>query len=215
MKIAFIGGGNMAAALIGGLIKRGVTPSDIRAIDPNEDARKRSEQQFDIGTSASVDASLQSFDAIVLAVKPQIVKDVAAALAPHLSASQLVISIVAGIRGADLGRWLGGHARLVRTMPNTPALIGMGVTGLVAMEGVDAAGRELASQVLGAVGQTVWFDGDAKIQRLVPLLPGERLVLGGTPELSQRRRRGRRATPSASRARSRGAGSPASPRRSA
>lgn len=169
MKIAFIGGGNMAAALIGGLIKRGVAPADILAIDPNEDARKRSEQQFGIGTGAAADASLQSFDAVVLAVKPQIVKDVAAALAPHLSASQLVISIVAGIRGADLARWLGGHARLVRTMPNTPALIGMGVTGLVALESVDEAGRELASQVLGAVGQTVWFDDEAKIDAVTAI----------------------------------------------
>ena len=169
MKIAFIGGGNMAAALIGGMIKRGVAPSDIRAIDPNEDARKRSEQQFGVGTSAVADASLKSFDAVVLAVKPQIVKDVATALALHLSASQLVISIVAGIRSADLARWLGGHARLVRTMPNTPALIGMGVTGLVATEGVDQAGRELASQVLGAVGQTVWFDDEAKIDAVTAI----------------------------------------------
>ncbi len=169
MKIAFIGGGNMAAALIGGMIKRGVAPSDILAIDPNEDARKRSEQQFGIGTGAAADASLQSFDAVVLAVKPQIVKDVAAALAPHMSASQLVISIVAGIRSADLSRWLGGHARLVRTMPNTPALIGMGVTGLVATQGVDEAGRELASQVLGAVGQTVWFDDEAKIDAVTAI----------------------------------------------
>ncbi|CAD6525084.1 pyrroline-5-carboxylate reductase [Paraburkholderia sabiae] len=169
MKIAFIGGGNMAAALIGGMIKRGVAPSDILAIDPNEDVRKRNEQQFGVGTGAAADASLKSFDAVVLAVKPQIVKDVAATLAPHLSASQLVISIVAGIRSADLTRWLGGHARLVRTMPNTPALIGMGVTGLVATEGVDEAGRELASQVLGAVGQTVWFDDEAKIDAVTAI----------------------------------------------
>ena len=169
MKIAFIGGGNMAAALIGGMIKRGVAPSDILAIDPNEDVRKRNEQQFGVGTGAAADASLKSFDAVVLAVKPQIVKDVAATLAPHLSASQLVISIVAGIRSADLARWLGGHARLVRTMPNTPALIGMGVTGLVATEGVDEAGRELASQVLGAVGQTVWFDDEEKIDAVTAI----------------------------------------------
>ncbi|CAG9211845.1 Pyrroline-5-carboxylate reductase [Paraburkholderia sabiae] len=169
MKIAFIGGGNMAAALIGGMIKRGVAPSDILAIDPNEDVRKRNEQQFGVGTGAAADASLKSFDAVVLAVKPQIVNDVAATLAPHLSASQLVISIVAGIRSADLARWLGGHARLVRTMPNTPALIGMGVTGLVATEGVDEAGRELASQVLGAVGQTVWFDDEEKIDAVTAI----------------------------------------------
>jgi pyrroline-5-carboxylate reductase len=102
-------------------------------------------------------------------VKPQIAKDVAVSLAPHLNASQLVISIVAGIRADDLSRWLGGHARIVRTMPNTPALIGMGVTGLVALGGVDEAGRELASQVLGAVGQTVWFDDETKIDAVTAI----------------------------------------------
>ncbi len=85
MKIAFIGGGNMAAALIGGLIKRGVAPTDLYAIDPNEDARKRNEQQFGVKTGAAADAALASYDAVVLAVKPQILKSVAEALAPHLT----------------------------------------------------------------------------------------------------------------------------------
>jgi pyrroline-5-carboxylate reductase len=158
MKIAFIGGGNMAAALIGGLIKRGVAPADLYAIDPNEDARKRNEEQFGVRTGASTDQALAAYDAVVLAVKPQILKSVAESIAPHLTTSQLVISIVAGIRMDDMSRWLNGHGRIVRVMPNTPALIGMGVTGLVATAGVDEAGRALASQVLGAVGDTVWFD---------------------------------------------------------
>ncbi|WP_460906464.1 pyrroline-5-carboxylate reductase [Paraburkholderia jirisanensis] len=169
MKIAFIGGGNMAAALIGGLIKRGVAAADLYAIDPNEEARKRNADQFGITTGAAADAALRPYDAIVLAVKPQIAKQVAAQLAPHLSAQQLVISIVAGIRAADLSRWLGGHARIARTMPNTPALIGMGVAGLVALDGVDEAGRALASQVLGAVGQTVWFDDETKIDAVTAI----------------------------------------------
>jgi pyrroline-5-carboxylate reductase len=168
MKTAFIGGGNMAAALIGGLIKRGVAPADLYAVDIDEDARRRTEQQFGIGTGAAADAALGAFDAIVLAVKPQALKSVALALAPHLSA-QLVISIAAGIRGADLSRWLGGYARVVRTMPNTPALIGMGVTGLVALPGVDEAGRALASQVLGAVSEAVWFDDEAKIDAVTAI----------------------------------------------
>ncbi len=130
MKIAFIGGGNMAAALIGGLIKRGVAPSDLYAIDPNEDVRKRNEQQFGIGTGAASNAALAPFEAIVLAV---------------------------------------GHARVVRTMPNTPALIGMGATGLFATAGVDEAGRALASQVLGAVSETVWFDEEAKIDAVTAI----------------------------------------------
>ncbi|PLZ03289.1 pyrroline-5-carboxylate reductase [Burkholderia sp. WAC0059] len=169
MKIAFIGGGNMASALIGGLIRQGVAASDLYAIDPDEAARARSAQQFGIGTGASADAALAAYDAVVLAVKPQVVKTVAQALSPWLSSRQLVISIVAGIRSADLSRWLGGHARIVRTMPNTPALIGMGATGLAAGGGVDEADRALASSVLGAVGQTVWVDDEAKIDAVTAI----------------------------------------------
>ena len=168
MKIAFIGGGNMAAALIGGLVKRGVAPADLYAIDPNEDVRKHNEQQFGIRTGSAADAGLAPFDAIVLAVKPQILKSVAEHLAPHLT-NQLVISIAAGIRADDLSRWLNGHARVVRTMPNTPALIGMGATGLFATAGVDEAGRALASEVLGAVSETVWFDDEAKIDAVTAI----------------------------------------------
>ncbi|TAL98280.1 MAG: pyrroline-5-carboxylate reductase [Paraburkholderia sp.] len=169
MKIAFIGGGNMAAALIGGLIKRGVAPADLYAIDPNEEVRARNAQQFGVRTGAAADAALASFDAILLAVKPQILKSVAASLAPFLRAEQLVISIAAGIRADDLSHWLNGHARVVRTMPNTPALIGMGATGLFATPGVDEAGRALATQVLGAVSHTVWFDDEAKIDAVTAI----------------------------------------------
>jgi pyrroline-5-carboxylate reductase len=168
MKIAFIGGGNMAAAIIGGLIKHGVAPADLYAIDPNEDARKRNEQQFGVRTGAGADAALAPFDAIVLAVKPQVLKVVAEGLAPHLG-DKVVISIVAGIRTADLSRWLNGHQRIVRVMPNTPALIGMGVAGLSATGSVDAADRALATQVLGAVGETVWFDDEAKIDAVTAI----------------------------------------------
>jgi pyrroline-5-carboxylate reductase len=159
----------MAAAIIGGLIRHGVAPADLYAIDPNEDARTRNEQQSGIRTGAAADAALAPFDAIVLAVKPQILKAVAEGLAPHLGATQVVISIVAGIRTADLSRWLNGHQRIVRVMPNTPALIGMGVAGLAATGSVDAADRALATQVLGAVGETVWFDDEAKIDAVTAI----------------------------------------------
>lgn len=168
MKIAFIGGGNMAAALIGGLVKRGVDASGLLAVDVNEDARQRAQAQFGVRTAAAVDATLAGYDAIVLAVKPQVLKDVALALAPHLT-TQLVVSIAAGIRGADLSRWLGDYPRVVRTMPNTPALVGLGVTGLSALPGVDAAGRDLASKVLGAVGETVWFDDESQLDAVTAI----------------------------------------------
>jgi pyrroline-5-carboxylate reductase len=168
MKIAFIGSGNMASALIGGLIKRGVAPTDIHAVDPGEEARARTSRQFGIATSASIDSTLADFDAIVLAVKPQVLKDVAEALRPVLS-TQLVISIAAGIRASDLSRWLGGYGKIVRTMPNTPALIGMGVTGLAALAGVGDDAKALASKVLEAVGATVWFDDETKIDAVTAI----------------------------------------------
>lgn len=168
MKIAFIGGGNMAAALIGGLLKQGGRPDDIVAIDISDDARARLQSGFGVKTAPSVDESLREYDAIVLAVKPQLMKSVAAALAPIVS-KQLLVSIAAGIRGADIARWLGGHTRIVRAMPNTPALIGMGATGLAALPGVDEAGRKLAADVLGAVGQTVWFDDEAKLDAVTAI----------------------------------------------
>jgi len=168
MKIAFIGGGNMASALIGGLIKRGVAAADLYVVDPGEEARARAGKDFGVATGASIDSTLADYDAILLAVKPQVLKDVAAALQPVLS-KQLVISIAAGIRAADLSRWLGGYTQIVRTMPNTPALIGMGVTGLAALPGVDSAAKALASKVLEAVGEIVWFDDEAKIDAVTAI----------------------------------------------
>jgi pyrroline-5-carboxylate reductase len=162
MKIAFIGGGNMASALIGGLIKRGAAPGDLHVVDPGDEARARVAGQFGISTSAVIDSTLAGVDAIVLAVKPQVLKDVALALQPVLS-GQLVISIAAGIRASDLSRWLGGYSTIVRTMPNTPALIGMGVAGLAALPGVSDEAKALASKVLEAVGSAVWFDDETMI----------------------------------------------------
>ena len=162
MKIAFIGGGNMASAMIGGLLKRGAAAQDLYVIDVNDAAREHAAKSFGVRTGASIDATLDGYDALVLAVKPQALKDVAAALAPHLHGA-LVISIAAGIRGTDLSRWLGDYGRVVRAMPNTPALVGLGVAGLAALPGVDEAGRALATQVLGAVGETVWFGEEAQL----------------------------------------------------
>ena len=163
MKIAFIGGGNMATALIAGLVEEGGAGTQVHVVDPNPDALARLAARYGASTSGAIDAALGAVDVIVLAVKPQQMRDVAQALAPHLKAGPLVLSIAAGIRGADLSRWLGGYGAIVRAMPNTPALIGMGVTGLVAAAGVSAAQRAAADSVLRAVGQTVWLDDEALI----------------------------------------------------
>jgi pyrroline-5-carboxylate reductase len=164
MMISFIGGGNMASALIAGLAGQLKAGINIHVVDPNPDALARLSEQYSVSTATSIDEALAPSDVIVLAVKPQNMRDVAAALLPHLAASQpLILSIAAGIRAADLSRWLCGYAAIVRSMPNTPALIGMGITGLVAMDGVSEAQRATADDIMKAVGQTVWLDDEAQI----------------------------------------------------
>jgi pyrroline-5-carboxylate reductase len=162
LKISFIGGGNMATALIGGLAGKLTDGANIHVVDVNADALQRLQQQFGVTTAQTIDQTLATSDVIVLAVKPQQMKDVIAQLAPHVK-TQLVLSIAAGIRAVDLSRWLGGHAAIVRTMPNTPALIGQGITGMVALPGVSNAQREAADAILRAVGATAWLDDEALI----------------------------------------------------
>jgi len=160
VRIAFVGGGNMASALIGGLIARGTRSAELSVIEPLPAARRRLAAKFKVRASAAPDARTRAADTLLLAVKPQ---DMRAALAPLAGAlaGKLVISIAAGIRLRELSRWLGGHAKLVRCMPNTPALIGAGITGLYAPPGVTAAEKRRAERILGAVGATVWVGNEA------------------------------------------------------
>lgn len=155
MKITFIGGGNMAAALIGGLIGKGHAAAGIRVVEIQAGARARLSAQFGVACVDSVAAAAPLGEVLVLAVKPQQMRAAAQALRPRLG-RELVITIAAGIRLVDLSRWLGGYATLVRCMPNTPALVGAGITGLYASAGVDAGQRVLAESILGAVGATLW-----------------------------------------------------------
>lgn len=165
MNIAFIGGGNMAAALIAGLANQLTDGANIHVVDPNADALARLHKQYGVTTSTVADAALGTADAIVLAVKPQSMRDVAAQLLPLIDTARqpLIVSIAAGIRGADLSRWLGDYGAIVRCMPNTPALIGKGITGMVAMPRVQEAQVKLADDILRAVGPTVWLDDERKI----------------------------------------------------
>jgi pyrroline-5-carboxylate reductase len=160
MKITFLGGGNMAGALIGGLRAQGFDAGAISVIEVSDSARERLVAQHGVRASAAPDAATLEADTLVLAVKPQ---DMRAALASlgAAAASKLVISIAAGLRLADLSRWLGGHRRLVRCMPNTPALIGAGITGLYALPEVSAAEKQRAARILGAVGEVVWVEDEA------------------------------------------------------
>jgi len=157
MNITFIGGGNMAGAIIGGLIRKRWPRKAIRVVEVAAGARERLQRDLKVAIHATLDARAAASDCIVLAVKPQQVREAAQALKPLL-ASQLVITIAAGIRVRDLSRWLGGYPRIVRVMPNTPALALAGASGLYAARAVTAAGRAAAEKILGAVGTTLWFE---------------------------------------------------------
>jgi len=163
MKISFIGGGNMATALIAGLVGKVPQPGDIHVVDPNPDALNKLHTQYGVSTAPVIDNAVAESEIVVLAVKPQQMRDVAASLAPHLVKQPLLLSIAAGIRSADLSRWLDGHAAIVRAMPNTPALIKKGITGMVAMAGVSEAQKELADDVMRAVGDTLWLADESQI----------------------------------------------------
>ena len=163
MKISFIGGGNMATALIAGLAGKVARGADIHVVDPNEEALARLRAAYGVSTAPGIGATVAASEVIVLAVKPQQMRDVALHLQSQLDARPLLLSIAAGIRGADLSRWLNGYGAIVRTMPNTPALIGQGITGMVAMAGVSEAQRQAADSIMRAVGQTVWLDQESLI----------------------------------------------------
>lgn len=162
LRICFIGGGNMANALIGGLAGKLTAADKIHVVDINPQALAKLRQDFGVSTSEQIEADALASDVLVLAVKPQQMKEVCAQIKPHLG-QQLILSIAAGIRAADLSRWLNGHGAIVRTMPNTPALIGQGITGMVASSGVSETQRQAADVIMQAVGATVWLSDEALI----------------------------------------------------
>lgn len=168
MQITFIGGGNMAQALIGGLVSDGTPASALRVVEPAEGQRAVLRDRFGVDSGEHSQSLVPGSEVVVLAVKPQQMREVCMTLAPVLS-GQLVVSIAAGIRAADIARWLGGHRRIVRCMPNTPALIGAGITGLYAMPGVSPADREIAEDLLGAVGQTLWVQEESMLDAVTAI----------------------------------------------
>ncbi|AOH36272.1 pyrroline-5-carboxylate reductase [Luteimonas sp. JM171] len=161
-KITFIGGGNMARSLIGGLIGRGTAPADIRVVAPSLGTRDALERDFGVATFQSAADAVQGADVWMFAVKPQVMPQVCRELAGAARAARpLAVSVAAGITTAQMERWLGGDAAVVRAMPNTPSMLGAGVTGLYANERVDDAGRQRADAVLATAGATVWIDDEA------------------------------------------------------
>jgi pyrroline-5-carboxylate reductase len=159
-NVVFIGGGNMADALIGGMLKSGFAAGQLRAIEVDGAARRRLFEKYRIECLAESRGAIRAGEVVVFAVKPQQMREAASfsGLKPN---ANLVVSIAAGITLTTLAGWLGGHAKLVRAMPNTPALIGAGVTGLYAMPGVSEAERKQAETILAAVGGTVWIEDEA------------------------------------------------------
>jgi pyrroline-5-carboxylate reductase len=160
--IAFIGGGNMARSLIGGLVARGTPASAIRVAEPVVEVRDALVRDFGVTAFADGDGATLGAATWVLAAKPQVLRTICEYLAGIAQRQQpLVVSIAAGITTTQLERWLGGDIGVVRAMPNTPALLGAGVTGLFANAHVDAAGRHSAGTLLATAGATVWLDDEA------------------------------------------------------
>ncbi len=163
-SIAFIGGGNMARSLIGGLVARGHDPTTIHVAEPVQALREALAADFGVGVFEDGAQAVAAAGTWVFATKPQVLRTVCEALALQAQATQpLVVSIAAGITAAQLERWLGGDVAVVRTMPNTPALLGAGVTGLFASDRVDTTGRGFAESLLSAAGKTVWIDAESQM----------------------------------------------------
>lgn len=160
VKVAFIGGGNMAGSLIGGLISHGCAPEQFRVADPDPSRRDRLRRSFGIEATADNRAAAEGADVVVLATKPQVASVALRSLAPAIGES-LHLSVMAGIREADVRRWLDSEGPIVRAMPNTPALLGCGVTGMHAGASVTDDQRELAEGVMRASGAVVWVEEES------------------------------------------------------
>jgi pyrroline-5-carboxylate reductase len=165
--IAFIGGGNMASAIIGGLLKQGMTPGQILVVEPFEEARTKLKDLFGIAALGAPDASLTRAGLVVWAVKPQTFKD-AAQQTKEYTASALHLSVAAGIRSDSISAWLGTE-RIIRCMPNTPALIGQGITALFPREGVTDADKKWAGEVIATTGQFLWLEREEQLDAVTAI----------------------------------------------
>ena len=166
-NITFIGGGNMASAIISGLLGKGVPAAQIDVVEPFEEARQKIKSSFGINALATPGPSLQRANLVVWAVKPQTFKDAAEQTRAH-TPTALHLSVAAGITSSSIARWLGCE-RIVRAMPNTPALIGKGITGLYARAGVSAADRSLIDPVIATTGDSLWLTDEAQLDGVTAL----------------------------------------------
>ncbi len=170
LTTAFIGGGNMARSLIGAMARGGADTRAIAVAEPNMDLRDALARDFDVAVHDTAAAAARGADVLVLAVKPQVMKAVCADLAPIVATTKpLAISIAAGIRIAQLSAWFGTDLPIVRAMPNTPALIGAGATGMIASASTSAAQRAQAEAILGAAGRAVWIEREELMDTVTAL----------------------------------------------
>ena len=167
--IGFIGAGNMAYALIKGLLSNGFDAKNINVSDSNDELLIKRQSELNITTYSDNSSLLDNSDIVVFAVKPQVLSTVCLQLKNKVKPNHLFVSIVAGIRGNDINRWLGGNFALVRTMPNTPALFQSGVTGLFANELVSSQQKELVTSILSSVGECFWVDEEKLIDAITAI----------------------------------------------
>lgn len=169
-RLVFIGAGNMASSIIGGLVSHGYPADLITATDLNNEQLEQLAQQTGINTSTDNNAAATNADAIILAVKPQIMEAVTSPLKPVIANNKpLIISIAAGITASNLLDWMGADLPVIRTMPNTPALVQTGATGLYANSAVSASQKALADTVFSAIGLASWFDQEADLDAVVAI----------------------------------------------
>ncbi|MEJ7688220.1 MAG: pyrroline-5-carboxylate reductase [Variovorax sp.] len=160
--MVFVGGGNMASAIIGGLLKQGVPTANFEVVEPFAEARAKLAAEFGIAAQAEAGAALARALVVVWAIKPQSFAEATKPVRAHLGADVLHLSVAAGIPSDSIARWLGSE-RVVRAMPNTPALVGQGMTGLFARATVGSAARKLVEQVLAPTGELLWVDSEEAI----------------------------------------------------
>ena len=167
LQIAFIGGGNMASAIMGGLIKRGLAPTQIQVVEPFAEQAERLKAQFGVTVMPSAEASLSRAGLVVWAVKPQIFNQAAIQVRDH-TLTALHLSVAAGIRSDSIARWLGTE-RVVRAMPNTPALVGQGMTALLARPAVTTADRKIIDSVVETTGAHLWLEHEEQLDAVTAL----------------------------------------------
>ena len=165
--IGFIGGGNMASAIIGGLLRQGLSRKQLTVVEPFAETAAKLQNDFGITALPIAGPRLQDVDLVVWAVKPQVFSEAAAPVMPH-TRSALHLSVAAGIRTDSIARWVGTD-RVVRCMPNTPALVGQGITGLFACPSVTSADKTWVEQVIATTGQFLWVDKEIQLDAITAL----------------------------------------------